>query len=126
MHVAFFSSVNAQYQTSYNSCWPIWGDNHYCYDSYLPRRYRTHSREIRSQQGQGRLQYVHPFKMPSGPPPGRRRQLEEGGGGAFCNGYFGEPSGWQFQLDGQHSNCPQDAEQFMPNHCCILPMKPTC
>jgi len=25
--------VNKHYQTSYKSCWPIWGDNHYCYDS---------------------------------------------------------------------------------------------
>ena len=57
----------------------------------------------------------HPFKMPSGPPPGRR--LDEGPGGIFCNGYFGEPSGWQFQLDGEYSNCPADAEQFMPNYC---------
>ena len=64
----------------------------------------------------GTRRYVyHPFKMPSGPPPGRR--LDEGPGGIFCNGYFGEPSGWQFQLDGEYSNCPADAEQFMPNYC---------
>ena len=64
---------------------------------------------------QGRRYVYHPFKMPSGPPPGRR--LDEGPGGIFCNGYFGEPSGWQFQLDGEYSNCPADAEQFMPNYC---------
>ena len=64
----------------------------------------------------GARRYVyHPFKMPSGPPPGRR--LDEGPGAIFCNGYFGEPSGWQFQLDGEYSNCPADAEQFMPNYC---------
>ena len=63
----------------------------------------------------GRRYVYHPFKMPSGPPPGRR--LDEGPGGIFCNGYFGEPSGWQFQLDGEYSNCPADAEQFMPNYC---------
>ena len=27
--------------------------------------------------------------------------LDEGPGGIFCNGYFGEPSGWQFQPIGQ-------------------------
>jgi hypothetical protein len=46
----------------------------------------------------GKPGYVyHPFKMPGA----RGRRLDEGGG-AMCNGYFGEPSGWQFQLDGEY------------------------
>ena len=34
-----------------------------------------------------------------------------------CNAYFGEPSGWQFQLDGFYANCPADAESFSPAYC---------
>jgi len=109
----YLNAVNAQYQTSYKSCWPVWGDNHYCYDSWTGD---ISDIAAKYEKNKGKPGYVyHPFKMPSGPPPGRR--LDEGPGGIFCNGYFGEPSGWQFQLDGEYSNCPADAEQFMPNYC---------
>lgn len=96
----YLNDVETKYQTTYKSCWPIWGDNHYCYDSGSQAIDEV---VAKYEANKGKRGYVyHPFRNP---------------GGRTCNGYFGEPSGWQFQLDGIYRDCPTDAESFLPNYC---------
>merc|ERR1711907_68775 len=81
--------------TSYKSCWPIWGDNHYCLDSQS-----TNVNAIVQKYDNEGLQY-HLFKS---------------GGMGPGNGYFVDPTGWSIQLDGQIT-IPNDAESFSPQYC---------
>ncbi len=92
----FLNSVNKEYMTSYTSCWPVYGDNHYCIDSQ-----EMDMDAIKAAYDKNGYKY-HLFSMPFG----------NGG-----NGYFADPTGWQIQLDGRWSNFPSDAGSFSPNYC---------
>merc|ERR1719253_1886295 len=93
----YLEAVNAEYMTSYKSCWPVWGDNHYCLDSQQLDVSKI--KEIYDKQG---YKY-HLFQM---------------SGGMGGNGYFELPGGWQMQIDGYWSSSfPSDAGSFQPDYC---------
>ena len=82
--------------TSYKSCWPVWGDNHYCFDS------NSMDMDTIKQKFDANGWKYHLFKAPFG---------NRG------NGYFADPSGWQIQLDGSWTSFPSDAESFSTGYC---------
>jgi hypothetical protein len=85
--------------SSYKTCWPIWGDNHHCLDdNSLDANAIVKKYEAKIGQ---RGYHYHTFKSP------------RGNGG---NGYFADPSGFQYQLDAQMT-VPTDSESFEPSYC---------
>jgi hypothetical protein len=93
----YLNDVNDEYMTSYKSCWPVWGDNHHCLDDQSVDG-ATIIAKYKANAGKRGYHY-HLFGM--------------GRGG---NGYFADPSGFQFQLDVQMT-VPSDAEKFSPDYC---------
>lgn len=96
----YLNAVHTSYMTSYNSCWDIWGDNHYAYDSQ-----QMDVDTIIDTFNSNGWKY-HLFEMAGG-----------SGKGSNYNGYFVEPSGWQIQLDGDIDYPPSNVESFLPNLC---------
>jgi catechol 2,3-dioxygenase-like lactoylglutathione lyase family enzyme len=117
----YLEAVNAEYMTSYKSCWPVWGDNHYCLDSQ-----QLDMSKIKETYDQKGYKY-HLFSMPGRSLGGRggraygqttRPRLGASRGGKGGNGYFELPGGWQMQIDGYWSGSfPSDADQFNPTYC---------
>lgn len=83
-----------KYQTSYDSCWPIWGDFHFAWDQF--------SRSILTMvTAAGKLGY--PYRAFTG-------------GFGPSNAYVLEPSGMWIQLDGPSQGLPS-APGFSPDYC---------
>jgi len=96
----YLNAVHDTYMTSYNSCWDIWGDNHYCFDSM-----NLDVDSIISLYDKVGWKY-HLFEMGGG-----------GSSGASYNGYFVDPTGWQIQLDGNINYPPANVDSFSPDYC---------
>jgi len=118
----YLEGVNAEYMTSYKSCWPVWGDNHYCLDSQ-----QLDMSKIKETYDSKGYKY-HLFSMPGrslggrggrgGYGQGQRSPRLGARGGKGGNGYFELPGGWQMQIDGYWSGSfPSDAEVFEPSYC---------
>merc|ERR1712062_573715 len=100
----YLNGVHEKYMTSYNSCWDIWGDNHYALDSM-----NVNGDNIVSLYEKNGWKY-HMFGQASKKGKGLR------GPGGHINGYFVTPTGWQIQLDVQFSSC-NNCDSFSPQLC---------
>jgi len=107
----YLNEVNNKYMTSYKSCWDVWGDNHYAYDTMS-----VSGDDVISLYEKNNWKYhLFSFNMLSEEHKRRRRNVT--GPGNMVQGYFADPTGWQIQLDAQYSNAPSDAESFSPDYC---------
>lgn len=82
------------YMTNIDSCWPIWGDNHFGY-SWVFETKDVLSKACKSSFGCYYKPYVGPDNL----------------------AYLLEPSGWQIQLNGNYDNVPSRTQVFDSNYC---------